>query len=282
MLGPNGAGKTTLVGILSSQILATSGTAHVCGLDCATQPKAVRAVVGVAPSNQRSVYWRLTGRENLLRFAALHHVKRSTARSRANALLSQFGLADAQHQRVGQYSAGMRARLILARAMLHDPPVLLLDEPWAPLDPEGRLDLIALLQRVSSQERKTIILCSHDLALVERICDRVAILSRGELLAEGTPDELLEDCANQYVLELQFRTSDAAGAAAACVGGLGQVEIADKLIRLVVPDSSATVAKLASLELMRDADLTIRRTSLEDAYMSLVAKQNGSSNDLTE
>lgn len=191
LVGPNGAGKTTLLKILATLILPDQGTAQVGGFDVARQAQEVRRGVGVMLELDRSFYARLSGRANLEFFAALHGFSASKARQRTMELLELVGLGEAAGRQAMKYSLGMQHRLGLARALLHDPPVLLLDEPLRTLDPITTLDLGRLLREELAQRRgKTILLASHSLADVERLCDRMAVLQQGEIVALGSREEL--------------------------------------------------------------------------------------------
>ena len=191
LLGPNGAGKTTTMRILFTLLIPTSGRAYVNGFDVVKEPDKVRRNIGVAIESERTMYWRLTGRENLLRFAVLYHLPRATARRRVDEVLKEVDLYDDRNRRVGSYSHGMRVKLAFARALLPEAPVLLLDEPWAGLDPEAKIEMMHLIGSLGRKESKTVLLCSHDLQMVERLCHRVAIIQGGEIIIEGTPSKLI-------------------------------------------------------------------------------------------
>ncbi len=188
LLGQNGAGKTTTVRMLTALLRPTHGWARVNGYDVVTQGENVRASVGVL-TEQHGLYMRMSGREYLDFFGevyGMHDQARIAARDR---LLDYFGLAESAQRRVGEYSKGMKQKLALARALMHDPPVLLLDEPTSAMDPESaRLvrDQIASLK--SSQ--RTIIICTHNLAEAEALADEVAIIYRGRILINGTLEDL--------------------------------------------------------------------------------------------
>jgi ABC-2 type transport system ATP-binding protein len=191
LLGPNGAGKTTTLLMLTTLLPPTSGEALVEGYDVRRASRDVRKRIGVLLTAARGVYERLTGRENLRYFGALYGVGGAEARRRAAALLSLVGLADRADDLVGRYSTGMRVRLALAKALLHDPPVLLLDEPTLGLDPHGaRLvrEIIASLTR----EGKTVILATHDMVEADRLSHRVAIIDHGRIVAVDAPANLKE------------------------------------------------------------------------------------------
>lgn len=190
LLGQNGAGKTTTIRMLTALLIPTRGWAKIAGYDPVRQGNEVRASVGVL-TEQQGLYVRMNAYEYLDFFARAHGLDAESRQSRSEYLLEYFGLTQAAHRRIGEYSKGMKQKLALARALIHDPPVLLLDEPTSAMDPESaRLvrDEIASLR--SSQ--RAIIMCTHNLAEAEALADVVAIIYRGRILLQGTLDELKE------------------------------------------------------------------------------------------
>jgi ABC-2 type transport system ATP-binding protein len=181
-LGPNGAGKTTLLRILATVILPDGGHAKVGGHDIRVDPLAVRRSIGVLLSEDRSWYLRLSGRANLEFFGVVYGLDRRTAADRASALLHDHGLGDAADRRVSGYSAGMRARLALARALLASPPILLLDEPTRSLDPMAAIDFRRRLGLLR-QDQVTILFATHDLHEAASLADRVVVLDHGRMQA---------------------------------------------------------------------------------------------------
>ena len=190
LLGPNGAGKTTLLRLITTLLVPSTGRVWVCGLDAARQPREVRRRIGVVLGGERSVYWRLTGRENIMYAAALHDLPGALARERAAALLALMDLADRADDLVERYSTGMRLRLALARALVHDPLVLVLDEPTAGLDPQAAAGIRTLLAALTREHTRTTIMATHNLDEAERLCGTVGILDRGRLIACATPTSL--------------------------------------------------------------------------------------------
>ncbi|MFP5212383.1 MAG: ABC transporter ATP-binding protein [Acidobacteriota bacterium] len=186
LVGSNGAGKTTLLKILASLVLPTSGMARICGEDPAGNPAAVRSRIGFVPSEERSFYWRLTGRNNLRFFASLQGIHGREGEERVERLLKIVGLSESANTPFREYSTGMKQALGIARGLLHDPPVLLLDEPTRSLSPEAARRICDLLRKKVDDEGKTVVFASHNLTEVARIADEVAILHRGTLRAAGT------------------------------------------------------------------------------------------------
>jgi len=191
LLGPNGAGKTTLFKILSTLILPDAGTAVVAGNDIVRRPAAVRQVLTPVIADERSLYWRLSARENLRLFAALHGLRGREAETRVEELLRVVALADTGEKMVGSFSSGMKQRLLIARALLSRPRILLLDEPTRSLDPLSARDFRTFLrEEVAGHQGCSVILATHSAEEALNLCDRLAVLRKGELLAIGAAEEL--------------------------------------------------------------------------------------------
>src|SRR5215207_8012999 len=201
-LGHNGAGKTTTVRLLNGVISPTSGSARVLGLDPQDQGPALRARTGVLTETP-SLDERLTARENLSFYAELYNVLHADAADRVNFLLSEFELADRADDKVGGYSKGMKQRLALARALLHKPEVLFLDEPTAALDPLAARYVNDLVENLARREGCTIFLCTHNLVEAQKLCDRVAVMEHGRLVALGTPADLTRQYVKRLELDLE-------------------------------------------------------------------------------
>jgi ABC-2 type transport system ATP-binding protein len=187
ILGPNGAGKTTFLKLLATLLQPDSGRLLVDGRDCARASREVRARVGLVTGDERSFYWRLTGRQNLAFFAALHDLDRARARGRIDDLTKALGLGDVMDARVDSYSTGMRQRLGIARGLLHDPSVLLLDEPTRSLDPEAAASLRALIARLSREGGHTVVLVTHAPEEARALCTHLAMMREGALRLEASP-----------------------------------------------------------------------------------------------
>jgi ABC-2 type transport system ATP-binding protein len=191
LLGPNGAGKTTLFKMMSTMVLSDDGTATVCGHDVRTQPAAVKQVLAAVSSDERSLNWRLSARENLLLFAALHRVPQGAAGQRVASVLRTVGLESTDRKLVALFSSGMRQRLLIARALLARPRVLLLDEPTRALDPVSAQELRAFMrEELVERQGCTIVLATHNADEALGFCDRVGVLNCGRLLATGPASEL--------------------------------------------------------------------------------------------
>jgi ABC-2 type transport system ATP-binding protein len=188
LLGQNGAGKTTTVRMLTALLNPTRGSAQVNGYDVVKQASDVRASVGVL-TEQHGLYVRMTAREYLDFFGEVYQLDSAAREARKKYLLDYFGLSEVANKRVGEYSKGMRQKLALARALMHEPPVLLLDEPTSAMDPESARLVRDEIARLKSSQR-TIVICTHNLAEAEALADIIAIIYRGRILLSGTMDEL--------------------------------------------------------------------------------------------
>jgi ABC-2 type transport system ATP-binding protein len=189
LLGPNGAGKTTTILMLLGLTEPTEGSARVLGLDPTRQALAIKRRVGYLP-DAVGFYGRLTGRENLRYTAELNGLPADEVEPVIDALLAQVGLADAADRPAGGYSRGMLQRLGIADALVKDPSILILDEPTTAIDPAGVVEMLGLIRRLVDERGMGVLVSSHLLAQVERLCTRVGIFWRGRLLAEGTTGEL--------------------------------------------------------------------------------------------
>lgn len=188
LLGPNGAGKTTLIKILATLVTPDTGQGRIAGLSLNTQSSAIRNKIGLVSTNDRTFYWRLTGWENLDFFATLYNLHGPAKHSRIKQVLQLIDMEDKADSRFMSYSAGQKQRLSIARAMLAEPEILLLDEATASLDPLARRKLLDFIkQTLSHKEKKTIIWCTHNLNEADEICDRLTILHRGKVLHSGSP-----------------------------------------------------------------------------------------------
>ncbi|MEU5783353.1 ABC transporter ATP-binding protein [Micromonospora lupini] len=267
LLGPNGAGKTTLVKILATILLPTAGSVKVLGHDVRQDPVAVRRQIGLVLGGERGLYFRLTARENLGFWAALHGMTGRAARKRCDELLDRFGLLDRADAAVETYSRGMKQRLHLARGLLGNPQVLILDEPTIGMDPVATRDFREQLRGLHAEGR-TILLTTHDMVEAETLCDRVSLIDRGRILAteppralggilhaleyvdvEGAPQWLLDDIA--------------------LISGVREVSALPVGVRIKTSSAETTGVVLRSLV---DAGVTAVRTgrpTLEEVYMNV-------------
>ena len=273
LLGPNGAGKSTTIGMLTTTLVPTSGTARLAGFDVATHPLEARRVSGVV--FQEAVVDRgLTGAENLEIHARLWAVDPGLAARRAKELASAFGLSELIDRQIGTYSGGLRRRLEIARALLSSPRVLFLDEPTVGLDSRIRHELLDVIAGLRASEELTIVLTTHYLDEAQRLCDRVAIMHLGEIVGLDTPHALLADLGHE-ILELRV-DRDAHGALAALRARGVATERAyavGQTLTIPLRGRSAADAVAAIDELRLGASgLTTRAPTLDDVYLRLTGE----------
>lgn len=276
LLGHNGAGKTTTIRLLNGVLTPTRGEASVLGLVPARDGAALRARTGVLTETP-AIDERLTGRENLRFAARLWGVPAAQVDTRADEVLAQLGLADRGDERAGRYSKGMKQRLALARALVHKPELLYLDEPTAGLDPVAARDVLSLVRAMVAQNRTTVIICTHNLFEAQRSCDRVAVMQKGVLLAVGTPAELAERSGLPAQLELEVAAAQMS-AAAELARRFAQGEVTadgNGSIRLALPKTRvpALVAALVNADI-QVFEVATREPSLEDVYFGLTGESH--------
>ena len=282
LLGPNGAGKTTTIGVLTPRVLPTSGTASVAGVDVAADPVTARSRLSVVP--QRSNLDRaLTARQNLVFHAAYHGIGRAERNRRADALLEQLGLGGRGGDKVDDYSGGMAQRLLIARALMHAPQVVFLDEPSTGLDPQARLFVWDRIRELR-EGGVTVVLTTHDMDEAAALSDRVGIMDHGRLLALDTPVALTRSLPGSATLDIDVArapgdTDDAVLAALAPLaerveqvadgsGLRARLYLSGDAAALVGPVSEALGARHARLTGVR-----IGEPSLEDVFLSLTGRE---------
>ncbi len=202
LLGPNGAGKTTTVRMLAALLRPSSGAAWVAGYDVVENPMQVRRAIGLLTEHP-GLYLRMLGMDYLQLFGQLHGMDSTVIRARAIQLLAQLDMAEAADRRIGEYSKGMRQKLALIRALLHEPPVLMLDEPTSAMDPQSA-KIVRDAIRQLRDDRRTILLCTHNLGEAEALADRIAIIRRGRIIAEGTPAALKRHLLGDPLMEARL------------------------------------------------------------------------------
>ncbi len=203
LLGPNGAGKSTTIRMLCTLLEPTSGTARVNGFDVVTQANQVRRNLGTVLAGERSIYWKLSGRENLQYFAALYHIPPTVAKKRVEELIERMEIKDRANELVEKYSTGMRQRIAIAKALLARPPILLLDEPTLGLDPQAARNLRELIAQLK-QEGHTILLTTHYMEEADQLSDRIGIIDTGKVIALDTPEGLKRRIDQKEVIRLEL------------------------------------------------------------------------------
>lgn len=213
LLGPNGAGKTTLVKCLATLLIPDEGTATIDGHDIITDPIGVRKILGITTGGERTLYWKLSARDNLKYFASLYGLSSKDAEERIDYLLDVMDLKKKQHQRLEKYSTGMRQKVSIARAILHNPKIILLDEPTLGLDPSFSMFLRSFIKNdLNKKEGKTILLTTHYMDEADQLCDRIAFVDRGKLIVVDTSKNLKRNVSKNEALEIK------------CIGNIDKLE----------------------------------------------------------
>ena len=293
LLGPNGAGKSTTVKILTTLSAADAGAARVAGFDVGAQATDVRRAIGVVAQNS-GIDGDLTGRENLMLQGRIHGIPNRELVARSDQLLTQFGLGDAADRVASGYSGGMQRRLDIAVALVHRPEVLFLDEPTTGLDPEVRAEMWTEISRLSREEGLTILLTTHYLEEADQLASQLAILDRGTVVAEGTPEGLKGELEGEAIhIEMREGVNGRGPAALQGVEGVREVQVDGQVLRARVADGATAVpVVLAALDAgnVPVASVTVSRPSLDDVYLRYAGRSfsaaderaNGNSNDDTK
>jgi ABC-2 type transport system ATP-binding protein len=275
LLGPNGAGKTTTVRMFAAILQPTSGWVRIDGLDVVEHARTVRSRVGLL-TEYPGLYNRMRAVEYLHFFGALLGLDAQRSEQRATELLHRFGLWEARDKRLDSYSKGMKQKIALVRALIHDPPVLYLDEPTTAMDPQSARTVRDAIGDLRAADR-TILLTTHNLAEAEALADRIAIISGGRIIAQGTMDELMQQLLGEPVWELRVADAAAVERLPALLADLVQVEeTSGDLVRyrsraaqLVNPQ---IIARLAEQQIPL-LSLAAQPRSLEEVYLRIVAQQ---------
>jgi ABC-2 type transport system ATP-binding protein len=274
LLGPNGAGKTTTIKMLITLLIPTSGTARVLGYDVVKDAREVRKRIGYVFGGERGLYDRLSGLDNLRYFAELYAVPPREMRPRIAELLDMVGLSGRENERVEGYSRGMRQRLHIARGLLHDPPVVFLDEPTIGVDPVGARELRATIAQLV-EAGKTVLLTTHYMFEADQLCDRIAVISQGKIVAEGTPADLKANVSEGGVVEIEvFGIDEPAVERLRAIEGVRSVGVEPReqaQVLVVQTDGrELTHALLVPLDGAQVGRVSVREPTLEDAYVALV------------
>ncbi len=275
LLGPNGAGKTTTIKMLITLLLPSGGQARVLGYDVVANPREVRRRVGYVFGGDRGLYERLSGMDNLRYFAELYGIPGRDQRRRIGEVLDLVGLRGRERERVEGYSRGMRQRLHIARGILHDPEVVFLDEPTIGVDPVGARELRALMANLIATG-KTVLLTTHYMFEADELCDRIAVIAKGEIVGQGTPADLKAGVADGRVTEIEVfgvddptveRLRGIAGVTAVVVEDLDQKQL---LVIRSSDERDLTQELLSRLDGVSVGRVVAREPTLEDAYVALV------------
>jgi len=275
LLGQNGAGKTTTVRMLTALLAPTRGWARVAGHDVRKDSRHVRASVGVL-TEQHGLYMRMTATEYLDFFGRVYQLAPRTRTERGRDLMEYFGLGEVAHRRIGEYSKGMRQKLALARALLHEPSVLLLDEPTSAMDPESARLVRDEIARLKSSSR-TIVICTHNLVEAEELADIIAIVYRGRILIKGSLTELQQNILGSPEYELEF-AADWNAPDFQLPAGVRLVERTATTLRFAVDDPhTANPLLLRSLTSLSAPVVSLRESprSLEQVYLKVMSDSKG-------
>ena len=273
LLGPNGAGKTTTIRMLASILRPTRGWVRVGGIDTTQEAAKVRSRVGLL-TEHHGLYTRMRSQEYLAYFGQIYRLEPEYAAQRAVELLERFGLSDASTQRLGQYSKGMRQKLALARALLHDPDVLLLDEPTSAMDPESARMVRESILSLRSGNR-AIVVCTHNLHEAETLADRIAIIRGGGIVAQGTSNQLVQDYLGNPIMELKI-SGKLDGAVDMLPEEVHIRERGHDWVRFQAPDPEQVnpliIERMAAAG-VRIVTLSEVKRSLEEAYLSVMQQK---------
>ena len=276
LLGPNGAGKTTTVGMLTTRVIPTGGSAWIAGIDVVAHPTAAKRVMGVV-SQTNTLDRSLTVWENLYHHGKYFGMPTSAARDRADHLLERFRLADRASADVNTLSGGMAQRLMVARSIVHHPSILFLDEPTSGLDPQSRLALWEVLGELH-REGQTILLTTHYMEEADQLCDRLAIIDHGKLLALGTPEELKATTGADTVVTVVTQGDDLdrlCRVLEAEVPGIQQAARVDHSVVASVRGAARIVPQVFAAAERHDIDITdvsVAEPSLETVFINLTGK----------
>ncbi|MFY9553901.1 MAG: ATP-binding cassette domain-containing protein [Blastocatellia bacterium] len=277
LLGPNGAGKTTTIAVLTTRVIPTGGRAVVDGIDVCRDPVAVKRRIGVCPQ-ANNLDRSLTGRENLLFHAEYFGIPKRVREQHANELLERFQLAERADEKPTVYSGGMAQRLKIARALMHDPAILFLDEPTTGLDPQARRAIWDLLRELNAKGQ-TIFLTTHYMDEADQLCQRIAIMDKGKLLEMGTPSKLKAGVPGGYLIELQVQSADGAinslASALPTLAGVVDVKTHNHTIRVYADKLEGLLAnamRVAGEHGVMVTDAHVSEPSLENLFLHLTGR----------
>jgi ABC-2 type transport system ATP-binding protein len=274
LLGPNGAGKTTLIKCLTTLLLPSHGRAWINGFELTRQDDPIRATVGCMLMGERGLYWKLTGRENLIFFGALYHLHPAERLRRSNKIIELLHLEEIADRTVETYSSGQKMKLAFGKALINDAPILILDEPTNTLDLPSARELRAIVRDLNGQG-KTIIYTTHIMGEAETLCDRVAIIDHGQVIAQGTVPQLKQSLDREEVIRLEGVISERASVAVREMLGVSKAALASvnghNQLTVVTHDSQHLLPRLietlsAHKSILRK--ITPEEITLEDVFIA--------------
>ncbi|MFA4646205.1 ABC transporter ATP-binding protein [Pyrococcus kukulkanii] len=270
LLGPNGAGKTTTIKILTTLLEPTSGEAKVLGYDVVKEAREVRRRINLVAEGERTLYWRLTAYENLRYFASIYYVPKREAERRIEELLKMVGLWERRNDLVMNYSRGMKQRLAIAKALINDPEVLFLDEPTLGLDVQSAIFVRELVKRLVEEEGKTVLLTTHYMHEAEELCDRIAIIDHGKIIALDTPEGLKKLVKDETIVEVKVRNYPEDNPF-----GLAKVSEGNGITVLRGSLDEEDIPKLVEFLVKRNAkvlSVEVEEPTLEDVFIKLTGR----------
>jgi ABC-2 type transport system ATP-binding protein len=278
LLGPNGAGKTTTIRVLNGLLPVTGGEVRIFGENPITSGEMVRSRVGVLTETP-ALYERLSAYENLMFSGRLAGIPETALEQRISEIMKFFDLADRMKDKCAGFSKGMKQRMALARALLHRPELIYLDEPTSSLDPESAQQVNGLIDKISHEDGQTVFLCTHNLLEAQRLCDRVAVINHGELLALGSMDDLAKSLFPGVWVEIEFLHQLAEDMVVSIkdLPGIQQLRSVGSVLHIQVADNAVTsdiVLRLSSIN-ARIMRVTPREVTLEEVYFALQNHQSG-------
>ncbi|MDG6957451.1 MAG: ABC transporter ATP-binding protein [Nitrososphaerota archaeon] len=276
LIGPNGAGKTTTIKILTTLLTPTGGEAKILGLDVRKDLYAIRRRIGIVFGGERGLYNRVSAMDNLRYFSDLYGVESGVAKKRIPQLLEVVGLADRAQEKVEKYSRGMKQRLHIAKALVHDPELIFLDEPTIGLDPAGARDIRTMVRELKAQG-KTILLTTHYMFEAEELCQRVGVISKGKIVALDTPSELKNMVRDISVIDLRtygatMEYVEALRKLPNVVRVVADLDSEEQSVRVQTPMGADLLPQVVAAlpQGAKIIDRTIKEPTLEDAYLRLV------------
>ena len=279
LLGPNGAGKTTLIKCLTTLLLPTSGEAWVNGYQLTKNDNQVRATVGCMLMGERGLYWKLTARENLNFFGALYHLSPADCRRQTEAVIERLSLGEIADRAVETYSSGQRMKLAFAKALINAAPLLILDEPTTTLDVPSARELRGIVRELNEKEGKTVIYTTHIMAEAETLCQRVAIVDQGRVLALGTVPELKAALKRDAVIRIEGVISAKASQAVEQLSGVTRVAAAAvdgrTQLTVMVQQPASALPRLIETLLAHGAimqKIAPEEVTLEDVFITLTGR----------
>ncbi|PWA07135.1 export ABC transporter ATP-binding protein [Pueribacillus theae] len=275
LLGPNGAGKSTTISMISTLLKPTSGEIKLNGVNTIEKPGEIRKILGVVPQ-ELALYQELSAYENLKFFGSIYKMKGKELEKSIRKVLEIVGLEDRQKDVVKTFSGGMKRRLNIAAALLHQPQILILDEPTVGIDPQSRNHILETVRRLNEKDGTTILYTSHYMEEVEQLCDRVYIMDHGEIIAAGTKAELLSILSTEDTIKLELSRMDEAFAEhVKTIDGIRKVEASHLQMKIIAKKGSNLISELVHLadqHHMQIINFHTETPSLEDVFLHLTGR----------